>query len=279
MGQSVAILGGGVAGFSAAHELGERGFNVRVYERKEILGGKARSIPVPGTGTDNRRDLPGEHGFRFFPGFYRHITDSMRRTPYGERGNTFENLSVATRILLARAGQTELTWLARSPTSLEDLRIFLLELFTPLGVPLEEMKFFVRRILVFATSCQERRLAEYEDIPWWDFIEASRMSTRYQAYLGQGLTRSLVAMRAEESSTRTVGSTQLQLLLGLISPDKVFDRLLAGPTNDVWIDPWTRAFGEARGGVSPWSESDRYLHGRGAGYRSDGSDPGRARLR
>jgi 15-cis-phytoene desaturase len=46
-------------------------------------------------------------------------------------------------------------------------------------------------------------------------------------------------MRAEESSTRTVGITQLQLLYGLISPDRTFDRLLAGPTNDVWIDPWT----------------------------------------
>ena len=63
------------------------------------------------------------------------------------------------------------------------------------------------------------------------------MSKAYQAYLGQGLTRSLVAMRAEESSTRTVGCTQLQLLYGLISPDRVFDRLLSGPTNDVWIYP------------------------------------------
>jgi len=66
------------------------------------------------------------------------------------------------------------------------------------------------------------------------------MSKTYQAYLGQGLTRSLVAMRAEESSTRTVGCTQLQLLNGLIAPDQVFDRLLSGPTNDVWIFPWTQ---------------------------------------
>jgi uncharacterized protein with NAD-binding domain and iron-sulfur cluster len=118
--------------------------------------------------------------------------------------------------------------------------MFLVQLFTPLGVPLEELMFFVDRLLAYATSCQARRLAEYEDIPWWQFIEADRMSKRYQAYLGQGLTRSLVAMRAEESSTRTVGATLLQLLLGLISPERVFDRLLAGPTNDVWIDPWTR---------------------------------------
>lgn len=240
MPQTVAILGGGVAGLSAAHELAERGFQVRVYERKPVLGGKARSIPVPNSGGNGRVPLPGEHGFRFFPGFYKHVTDTMHRIPFGAHGNAFDNLTVATRILLARAGQTEITWVARCPATLEDLRAFLMELFTPLGVPLDETAYFVSRLLLVATSCTERRLTEYENIPWWDFIAASKMSKAYQTDLGQGLTRSLVAMRAEESSTRTVGCTQLQLLYGLICPDRVFDRLLCGPTSDVWIYPWTQ---------------------------------------
>ena len=240
MPQKVAVFGGGVAGLSAAHELAERGFEVHVYERKPVLGGKARSIPVPNSGTNGRLPLPGEHGFRFFPGFYRHVIDTMRRTPYGDSGNVFDNLSVASRMLLARAGQTEITWIARRPRTLDDLRVLLIEFFTPFGVPLEELNFYVSRLLMVATSCEERRLVEYENIAWWDFIAAPRMSKAYQAYLGQGVTRSLVAMRAEESSTRTVGGTQLQLLYGFISADGVFDRLLSGPTNDVWIYPWTK---------------------------------------
>jgi uncharacterized protein with NAD-binding domain and iron-sulfur cluster len=240
MPHTIAIFGGGVAGLSAAHELAERDFQVRVFERKAVMGGKARSIPVPDSAVQGRRHLPGEHGFRFFPGFYKHVTDTMRRIPYGVHSSAFDNLTGATRILLARAGQTEITWLARSPESLDDLRVFLVELFTPLGVPPEEVAYFVSRLLIVATSCAERRLEEFENIAWWDFIAAPRMSKTYQAYLGQGLTRSLVAMRAEESSTRTVGVTQLQLLYGLISPDRVFDRLLAGPTSDIWIDPWTQ---------------------------------------
>ena len=240
MRQTVAVFGGGVAGLSVAHELAERGFQVHVYERKPVLGGKARSIPVPNSGGNGRLPLPGEHGFRFFPGFYKHVTDTMRRTPYGTDGNVYDNLSAASRILLARSGQTEITWLARRPSTLEDLRALLMELFTPLGVPLEELSFFVSRLLMVATSCAERRIEEYENIAWWDFIAAPRMSKAYQAYLGQGLTRSLVAMRAEESSVRTVGVTQLQLLYSFISPDGVFDRLLSGPTNDTWIHPWTQ---------------------------------------
>ena len=238
MPDTVAVLGGGVGGLSAAHELIERGFHVEVYERKPVMGGKARSIPVIGSGTGGRRDLPGEHGFRFFPGFYKHVVDTMRRIPDAAGGNAFDNLTIATRILLARSGKAEITWVARSPRNLEDLRVFLCELFTPIGVPPAELTFFVSRLLVLATSCPERRLAVYENLKWWDFISAQQMSSIYQRYLGQGLTRSLVAMRAQEGSTRTVGYILLQLLYDLISPDEVFDRLLNGPTNDVWLNPW-----------------------------------------
>ena len=38
MQQTVAVLGGGVGGLSAAHELAERGFKVHVYERKAVMG-------------------------------------------------------------------------------------------------------------------------------------------------------------------------------------------------------------------------------------------------
>src|SRR5689334_12075162 len=63
----VAVLGGGVSGLSAAHELAERGYAVTVYEYYDTLGGKARSMNVPGTAAGSRKPLPGEHGFRFFP--------------------------------------------------------------------------------------------------------------------------------------------------------------------------------------------------------------------
>jgi uncharacterized protein with NAD-binding domain and iron-sulfur cluster len=237
MPQSTAILGGGVGGLTAAHELAERGLLVEVYERKPVLGGKARSIPDPGTGTQGRRDLPGEHGFRFFPGFYKHVIDTMRRIPYGA-AHVSDNLTEASRMLLARAGKPEIVAIARWPQSPGDFRTLLLELLTPLGVPPDELAYFVTRLLILATSCPERRLAEYENLKWWDFIDAQNKSSTYQTYLGEGLTRSLVAMRAQEGSTRTVGYILLQLLYDLVCPDLVFDRLLNGPTTDVWLDPW-----------------------------------------
>ena len=88
---------------SAAHELIERGFEVTVYEARAYFGGKARSMPVPESGKDGRPDLPAEHGFRFFPGFYQHVTDTMKRIPYGDGGNVYKNLIECTEVLMSRS--------------------------------------------------------------------------------------------------------------------------------------------------------------------------------
>ena len=204
MSHKVAILGGGVAGLSAAHELVQRGFQVSVYERKDAFGGKARSLSGQAVSTPALGEMPGEHGFRFFPGFYRHLPDTMSRIPYGTR-TVAGNLVESTRILVARAGLPPIELLARLPQAPDDWALALFDLFSGIGVPDGEVLYFVDRLLLLMTSCPERRLAEYEGIPWWDFIGASTRSKTYQTLLAHGLTRSLVAVRAEEGSTRSVG--------------------------------------------------------------------------
>ncbi|TPG34576.1 FAD-dependent oxidoreductase [Mycolicibacterium hodleri] len=113
---TVAILGAGIAGLTAAHELAERGFDVTVYEYREDerngldsepagfyppvkLGGLAASQystvgthdgshaelrPFPGRRGKPRRParaVAGEHGFRFFPAYYLHTWDLFQRIP------------------------------------------------------------------------------------------------------------------------------------------------------------------------------------------------------
>ena len=118
---TVVVLGAGIAGLTAAHELVGRGFAVTVYEPRADersafaagsdghvppvkLGGLAASqfvSPTPvGGGTGHRlrafpgrrgtprlpeRPIAGEHGFRFFPAYYLHIWDMLQRIPLYER--------------------------------------------------------------------------------------------------------------------------------------------------------------------------------------------------
>jgi len=238
---TVAILGGGVAGLSAAHELSERGFDVTVHEQRDAPGGKARSMPVPGSGTGGRADLPGEHGFRFFPGFYRHLPDTMGRIPF-EGGTVRDHLVGATRILLAQAGgPNEIIAPGHFPESAEDFAVlarFLRDAAVSVGVPLHEYAVLVERLLTLLTSCDERRYEQWERQSWWEFTGAERRSPAFQRFLADGLTRTLVAARGREMSARTGGGVLIQLLQDLARVGGRADRVLDAPTSEVWIDPW-----------------------------------------
>ncbi|MDX1429516.1 MAG: FAD-dependent oxidoreductase, partial [Rhodothermales bacterium] len=241
MNKTVAILGGGVAGLSAAQELVERGFHVTVYEKGSVPGGKARSMPFKGSGKNGRKDLPGEHGFRFFPRFYRHIIDTMKRIKLDDgRSSVADNLVGAVMEQTTFPKRPPVLSMARFPRSLRDIRVMIKSMRDDLGVPADEAEYFADRFWQFMTSCDERRLAEYERLGWWQYIGAENMSDAYQQYFGLGLTRSTVAARADLASTRTIGQVGEQFFLDTIRPGRSNDNVLDGPTNDVWIDPWIK---------------------------------------
>ncbi|UJF36092.1 hydroxysqualene dehydroxylase [Paenibacillus hexagrammi] len=239
MSSKVVILGGGVAGMSAAHELVERGFQVAVYELKSIPGGKARSMPVPNSGTEGRRDLPGEHGFRFFPKFYRHITDTMKRIPYGDnRHGVFDNLVEGSELGLAFFDREMLPFMAEFPRTFQDWKTVIKSIFdNNLGLSEHDVEQYVSRLWQVMTSCDERRLLEYQRIAWWDFIEADKQSDAFRKVF-TGLTRILVAAKAREANTGTIGTVGATLMMDMVTPGSSADRLLCGPTNEVWIQPW-----------------------------------------
>ena len=65
--KKVAIIGGGIAGISAACNLSERGFEVHIFEKEHYLGGKVGSWQFESHG----EQLRTEHGFHgFFKQYY-----------------------------------------------------------------------------------------------------------------------------------------------------------------------------------------------------------------
>jgi uncharacterized protein with NAD-binding domain and iron-sulfur cluster len=246
-GRRVAVLGGGMAGLCAAHELAERGFEVTVFERK-ALGGKARSMPVPGTAAGGRRPLPGEHGFRFFPGFYHHVPDSMRRIPFpGNPNGVWDNLVDTSDTRSPRTdGRPDGHLFGAFPhyaeaTTPEGLRRILVEEFAKQrGIQPAEAEFFANRLMVFLTSSDERRYGQWEHVSWWDFVRAEERSEEYKRILARGLTRTVVAAKETVASTRTIGNMGEAFLMNIMQRgnDGALDRVLNAPTNEAWIDPW-----------------------------------------
>jgi uncharacterized protein with NAD-binding domain and iron-sulfur cluster len=237
MRKKVVVIGGGVAGLTAAHELIERGFDVTLYERRGRLGGKAASV-------ENKRGFPGEHGFRFFPGWYQHLPDSMKRIPYEERTEkrtVYQNLVSAERSLFASYHRDSIEALVRFPRSWEDLRAAASSYrqFRQLGLTHDDLRFFFARLLEFAMTPDDERIRRFDGQTWWNFMQADDLSrTRsFRDYLVIGLTRNTVAAKPKESSAYTIGHAVLRTLFDTLRPEGM-DRVLNGPTSEVWIDPW-----------------------------------------
>jgi hypothetical protein len=116
-------------------------------------------------------------------------------------------LAVAARILLTRSGKSEIAWIASEPQNLEELRTFLCELFSPLGVAPHEVACFVSRLLVLGHQ----------------FPGAAVGRVRKPKVVGIHLVADLFGTGTDAqaggdarpaTSTRTVGYTLLQLLYG-----------------------------------------------------------------
>lgn len=238
MAKVVAVLGGGIAGLTAAHELIERGFEVHVYEASpSVLGGKAASQSVAGSAAGGRKDLPGEHGFRFFPSFYRHVIDTMARIPVDGR-MVADRLRRSDEMAMAERG--DLFRFARHPPrDINDLRRLsdvIVEFFRETDVPEVDIARFAAVMWRFMTSCDQRRLAEYENISFWDYVDGGSYSPRFQKYIET--PRFMVAMDPRKGSARTIGTKAVQILLDFFVHGTRTDAVLDGPTNERWLEPW-----------------------------------------
>jgi uncharacterized protein with NAD-binding domain and iron-sulfur cluster len=239
MSLEVIVIGGGVAGLTAAHELSDRGAAVTVYERRPDWGGKARSQPVPGSAAGGRKPLPGEHGFRFYPRFYRHVIDLMKRIPVGGNRSVADRLKPTTESAVAMVDED--TWARfyrRAPGRplevLEALELF----FKTLDFDSADFKLFGAKVLQFFTSCDARRLDKYERVSWWEFLQGDDYSRKFQRQL-RAVPRTMVAMDPQRGSARTIGTISMQLILDFATAGMANDRTLGGPTTEMWIDPWT----------------------------------------
>jgi 15-cis-phytoene desaturase len=236
VGEKVVILGAGVAGLTAAHELSKRGFDVEVYERRNIVGGKARSFR-------SDHGCPAEHGFRFFPGFYQHLHATMKDIPYdGQKNGVLDNLKETRDIQVLQASRKPVDLPTRlwrwDAVFLHSIRLGARHVFVAsFGLSRRDLFHLSGRLFRLLAACPERRFADYETQSWLDFSGAKKIGGRYLKMV-RALTRSLVAAHADELSARTGGYILLQLQLAVLRPKGHVPQVLNGPTSTVWLDPW-----------------------------------------
>lgn len=248
-GRRVAVFGGGPAGLTVAHELIERGFEVDLFERHDVLGGKVRSYTHPGTGTEGRADLPGNMGGHFFLSFYPNLGDTMARIPTGSGRSVLDNLTTgptglsstwvwgnaAARIPLPSEAGFPGNFTPAALLTLASESLKMLRMFTPTDVLVLGSKG-----VALTTSGERRHWDHLEHLALGDYLHADRLSA--EASKIANMPGPFGFANAEGASARASSQFLSIMLNPLIGrPGRYFKdsvALLDGPENEAWIDPW-----------------------------------------
>jgi uncharacterized protein with NAD-binding domain and iron-sulfur cluster len=241
-------------------EVVDRNFTLSVLRNNKYVG-----VGYLQVGVQSAR-VPGEHGFRFFPSFYRHMFDTMQRIPIPEVSlddppvfgsvlqadsarTVFDNLISGTSVDLAFApdpdakrkqeGRRAFT-VPRTPvTSQEASRRMKANALEKAGYRGLDVVRLMTKYLEYMTSSPERRRQEYEQQSWADFMGLS--GGGYSPYFaGQvnGGAQALVAMSTKTNDARTIGTPATQLILDQLRSGPRTDGILNGPTSTALFAPW-----------------------------------------
>ena len=201
--------------------------------------------------------LPGEHGFRFFPSYYRHVTDTMARIPvYDREGQmtdrrVLDNLKPTPEHLMLRSGRRPALTAAGTPSPMQIARNLLGSFFDDAYDPRDFLQMGIRLARYLAT-CPERR-GSLEDVSWWNYLCGFSPATRCYLYrysdafsrdaVSSG--RVLAAFDWRYGDARTNGSTWTQLFApSTVDAPLHFDGTLNAPTSAAWFVHWRRFLSE-----------------------------------
>jgi uncharacterized protein with NAD-binding domain and iron-sulfur cluster len=237
---------------------------------RELVANASREFTVF-TGACMRRFedvslVAGEHGFRFFPGFYRHLRDTMKRTPLfdsasGDSGEhsvhdhlhevEWQTVADPTRARPSSFARRNISSVGALVEQYQSLR-------KELGYRPSDLLRFALRMLRYATSSSKRRAATYEDLSWYDFLtlrelrgastplplvdpaekpERLHYGQRFESTIRHS-PRALVAMDSLVTDARSQGNISLQLAMDQFDLHDATDSTLRAPTSDAWLVHW-----------------------------------------
>lgn len=202
--------------------------------------------------------VPGEHGYRFFPAFYRHLHDTLGRIRLpGGRGSVVDHLVSPQDQALATQGRPVRCLPRARGGDLAGLQAATDAMVAAVGVTRADVARLGLRLLRYATTGPARRAASCEGQTSFDYLTAQDpdgflpgapplpFSPAQLAFLRHS-PRALVAMDGQHGEARTSLSVWLQLVLDETRPGPPVDAILDGPTTPALFDPW-RAYLETLG--------------------------------
>lgn len=233
----VIIIGGGVAGLTAAQELAEKNLKVCVLDAAPFVGGKPISaftyplIPPPQTSTKEdleeyltskpeintnvKRTLPIEHGFRVYPENYNNLLGIMKRIPT-EEGKFVNDYLINT------------VYLADHPQRIPENKNWFAKLLSRI-----EKYFFGLSLVLPYISCA-KRAEKYDEISVAELFDLENRSPEL---------REVIFLLTDSLSSGMVANTSSLAVINILmnffyAPDRKGFQTFDRPTHKAWLNYW-----------------------------------------
>ena len=165
----------------------------------------------------------------------------MERIPVGDGRSAADNLVQASRDEIALDGKAPIVVPAWFPRTLADVRVMLSDpkLIAELDLTPDDEEEFATRVWQLMTSSRERAVQEYERLPWSTYLGSKHQSEAFRRFLvgrAHPHARGRHPGGGEHRGRRNRAHGARLRHRSARAPSD--DRLLCGPTNDVWLTPW-----------------------------------------
>lgn len=212
--KSVVIIGGGIAGLTAAHELVELGYKVILLERNNIVGGLARTY-------QNKKDkiCPYEYSWRAYGKWYQNVYNIMKRIPYDKKKTVFDKLTPL------QGGKKTCS---KSIPSYEN---------TFQNIPFSDYYKVIPLLMKYTFSCDERNRDYFSKISLRKYIKKQKISKETEDVMGK-IVGPYLGFDYHNASLYDL--LYCYEMMQNNSDNKFNFNITSLPTNYVWFDPWIK---------------------------------------
>jgi hypothetical protein len=251
--KTVAVVGGGIAGLTAAHILSENGFRVILIEKQSIAGGLARSDWE----VKDKKKLFKEVSWRVTSSNYYNFHRIMKSIPAAEILRTeaghhtvFDQLKKLQLAEILRYSEDKAKYSQNDPFDVVISYTYglsdhafsqtwsLLQAFHPWEI------YKIASVAFFSlTSCRER-VQSFSDMTYSALMELDRFSN-FSRHVLHGFLPVVFGVDEERTSAR-IALDFIACLFGDYANNGAEVQLFGGPTKDVLFDPWVKYLKEQK---------------------------------
>lgn len=212
--KTVIIIGGGISGLTASHELLKLNYNVILLERNDIVGGLARTYQ-----DEKKKICPIEYSWRAYGNYYHNTYNIMKEIPY-KNGYVIDNLVPVNTLGKIQNCNNDNNYINQEHT--QKLRF-------------QDYIILLPYLFKYLSSCQERNIVNFSPINYRKFLETKHISKKGIDRLGK-MIGPFWGMDYNNASLYDIFQT-IEMILSN-EEKKLSYNITKYPTNYAWFDPW-----------------------------------------